>query len=127
MRIRNLLLAYLDEQRMREHLGEVDALINAIRDIGARPALVILPFPHMWTDVMKEVQEQIYTQIIGQAEASGAMVLNLAPLEAEVPPERFRSTASTSTPPRKCNAHLQGASCYGSSASWGRLAVCVSE
>lgn len=105
---RNLLLAYLDEQRMRQHLSEVDALINAIRDIGARPALVILPFPHMWTDVIKEVQLQIYTQIADQAEASGAIVLNLASLEAEVPPERFQVNHIDAHPNEDVHALIAG-------------------
>ena len=87
---RNFQLAYRDEERMRQHLNDIDALIDAIRGIGARPALVILPFPHMWAGVNQDVQEQIYARIAGHAQRQGALVLNLAPLEAELPPARFQ-------------------------------------
>jgi lysophospholipase L1-like esterase len=86
----NLLIAYMDKEKMQAHLQEIAALIESVKKTGARPVFVILPFPHMWVDVKPEVQEQIYARISEQATTSGASVLNLAPLENALPPAKFQ-------------------------------------
>ena len=103
---KNLLLAYADDRQMDAHLRDIEALIATIHKIGARAGFVILPFPHMWSAVDENVQQDIYGRILMTAERAGAVTLNLAALEKEFPPAQFQVNHIDGHPNERVHARI---------------------
>jgi lysophospholipase L1-like esterase len=105
---KNLLLAYSDDQQMDAHLRDIGELVASIRAIGARAGFVILPFPHMWSAVDRNVQQDIYRRILTTADRAGAAVLNLASLEDEIPAPEFQVNQIDGHPNEGAHARIAG-------------------
>ncbi len=81
---KKLIAAYKDAEQFEAHMKDLEKLITQIRGIGAQPAFVLLPFPHMWKDVPSRTRDEIYQRIVSRIQENGVPALNLQDLE-----ERF--------------------------------------
>jgi lysophospholipase L1-like esterase len=100
----NLLFAYLLPESFTAHLDDVGEMIQAVHDIGAKPVLVILPFPRMWEHVVKRVQTEVYAKLADRARQHGACVLELQDIEEELTPCAFEVAATDSHPNERAHA-----------------------
>jgi lysophospholipase L1-like esterase len=100
----NLLLAYLNSDDMKKHLTDVGDMIQTVHSIGAKPVLVILPFPRMWQNVHKHIKDEIYAKIADCGRQHGARVLELQGIEEEMTPQEFEVAATDAHPNERAHA-----------------------
>ncbi len=84
-----LLYNYWNEQSMADHAQEIQAAIEQIRNMGAKPVGVILPFPHMFYRVQPEYRKKVYAAVSKAFQDAGAPVLELQDLETAFPVGHF--------------------------------------
>jgi hypothetical protein len=102
----NLLMAYHDTNRMNEHLTDVREMVRSVHEIGAKPVLVIVPFPRMWQRINPEWQKKIYDQIGSVAKSEGSDVIELQRLETEFPPQEFEISRLDGHPNERVHARI---------------------
>jgi lysophospholipase L1-like esterase len=101
--------AYEDKGTMKRHLDDVDAMIRKVKEIGATPVLVILPFPAMWADegFVSEGREQsdvrclrdrVYAAVAGRARHLGAALIEVQSLETEMSVREFSVSSMDAHP-----------------------------
>lgn len=100
----NLLMAYVNEERMQAHLTDIGTQVDAAAALGAKPVFVILPFPHLWQTVSKESQKKVYDRIGGAAASHGAVVINLSGIEGEMTPDEFQQNPIDGHPNARAHA-----------------------
>lgn len=80
---------YQDPQNFADHQRDLKLFVRSVKKMGARPAAVILPFPHLWNDAPPGLREELLGKIEEALKEAEMPVLNLAELEETYPVGRF--------------------------------------
>lgn len=89
---------YQDPKNFRDHAEDLKSFAREVEAMGARPAAVILPFPHLWTDAPDGLRQEILDKVEQALKEAGMPVLNLADLEKEFPVGKFEVNSMDAHP-----------------------------
>jgi hypothetical protein len=101
--------AYEDPDTMGRHLKDIDAMIARVKEIGATPVLVILPFPAMWADQgfvsddrgqsgVGDLRGRVYAQVGDRARRLGVPLIEVQSLETEMSLREFSVSSMDAHP-----------------------------
>lgn len=91
----NLLANYQDADNFAEHVEDLQELVKQVNDMGAKPAVVILPYPHLWLNVSEQERESVLAKLTA---AIPAPVLRLDELEKQFPVGEFEINSMDAHP-----------------------------
>jgi lysophospholipase L1-like esterase len=89
---------YRDPQTMEEHRQDMKKMVAAVKEMGARPIAVILPFPHLWEHIERPYRDAIYAAVADGYRMTGTPVIELEDLEETFPPGKFEVNPSDGHP-----------------------------
>jgi lysophospholipase L1-like esterase len=89
---------FMDDRSLAAHRDELARMFAAIREMGAKPAAVVLPYPHMWINITPPFRDQIYNRILGTFASLDVPTLSLRELEDRFPPGSFEVNRNDSHP-----------------------------
>lgn len=89
MYMNNLVAAYKDPETFNRHISDIYNLIAEVREIGARPIFVLLPFPQMWALFPQNMRNNIYENIRNLVLLKKVPVIDLTYIEKKYSPDEF--------------------------------------
>lgn len=102
----SLFLNYLNPQVMERHQQDIQTMCREIRQMGARPVAVLLPFPHLFRGIQPAHREAIYAAVEEAFKQGGAEVIALQNLEERFPPGRFEVSPMDAHPNAEVHAAI---------------------
>jgi lysophospholipase L1-like esterase len=89
---------YLDATNFADHQADLQTFADEVRKMGAKPAAVILPFPHFWANTTPQLRNELLAKVEGAMKETGMPVLSLADLEETYPIGSFEITSMDAHP-----------------------------
>lgn len=89
---------YQDATNFADHEKDLKQFADEVRELGAVPVVVNLPFPHLWSQATPELREQIIGKILAALEATEMPVLDLSELEKTYPVGSFEVNSMDAHP-----------------------------
>jgi lysophospholipase L1-like esterase len=89
---------YQDAQNFTDHELDLKRFAQAVRDMGAVPVAVNLPFPHLWSGAEPEMRSQITGKVVKALEEAGMPTLDVSGLEETYPVGQFEVNSMDAHP-----------------------------
>ena len=72
---------YNNPEIFKKHVEQLDRLFNIVKENGAQPVFVLLPFPSMWALYPKHTRDEIYGRIKSAVSSAGVPIIDLSYME----------------------------------------------
>ena len=89
---------YQDPQNFADHQADLRKFAQTVRDMGAIPVAVNLPFPHLWSSAEPELRLQINDKVIQALRDAGMPTQDLSQLEKTYPVGQFEVNSMDAHP-----------------------------
>jgi lysophospholipase L1-like esterase len=89
---------YQDQRNFADHEQDLQRFAQAVRDMGAIPVAVNLPFPHLWSNAQPELRRQINGKVLKALEDAGMPTLDVSGLEESYPVGQFEVNSMDAHP-----------------------------
>ena len=94
---------YNDPTNFADHKVDLQRFADGVREMGAKPAVVLLPFPHFWSNLNADERTELLTKIEGALSETGMPLLSLAELEEIYPVGSFEINSMDGHPDATVN------------------------
>ncbi len=88
--MQGLKASYDDPKLFQKHIAQLDELFQDVRQMGAQPIFVLMPFPHMWKLFPPSSRDEIYSRIKKSVTDAGVPLIDLSDIEEKFTPEEFQ-------------------------------------
>jgi lysophospholipase L1-like esterase len=104
-----ILDTYNNPEIFKKHVEQLDKLFNIVKEDGAQPVFVLLPFPSMWTLFPKHARDDVYGRLKTAVAHAGVPIIDLSYLEKKYTLAEFQVNGFDPHPNAKMHAEFADA------------------